>query len=276
MEHSRRLQTGWRPWLPFLSLLAVSLVLLLLEQAQVGRGLWSLANLTSRPGYWTVSAAQDFKTQSLDFIFWRERVVRRVAELEKERLDQQSRQAELSIQIQNLQSAQAIESLSSSGINFAPDQWTEATWQGFSGAWQVNRGCEQGMQVGDPVATRRGVLVGEVTQVKASYSLVKSWESLDWRVPVRVGTSSALAVVQAHPTGVTLDTLQWPAPVRDGDIIFSAGNQTLPRGLVVGEVSALQSQEAYGEATSLVTTPFRVSDLELVYVPKREGSTCQI
>lgn len=276
MARSSGLETSWSQWRVYLAFVGASLLLLILEQARVGKILWDVARLSAVPGLAFVQNMDQAQRRSVRVFQWRTQVVGRLAELEYSWQQEVVNNAELTEQVASLQAQLPQSSAGTASLQSALrlDDWQHVSWEGVPGAWQIRAGCSQGLERGDPVITSRGVLVGVVSEVQRSYSFVDSWDSLEVRIPVRVGTPSAAAVVQGSPNGVRALHLSWPSEVANGDSVFTAGNQFIPRGLVVGSLLNLQSQEVFGEAQGDVAVPAQLSQIEMVLVPPKSEATC--
>jgi cell shape-determining protein MreC len=270
---SNSLQSSWERWGTYAILLLVSIFLLIAEQSGAFSFLWDAADLTAKPGIATTRYLQSTHTSVLDQIFWRQRVVTRLSQVEAERLQQDLAVAQLTLQIEMLSArADAAQASISGSVN--PEMWQPSVWQGIPGAWQIQSGCVAGVNPGDPVITPEGVLVGNIRSVYQTYSTVTSWDSPDWRTPVRVGTASAIALAESTVTAPALSRLRWPSPVAIGDSIFTAGSGTTPRNLFVGSVQALQPAPVFGEVSGEIRVPVDLQRVQNVFVPSGRGETC--
>lgn len=270
---SNSLQSSWERWGTYAVLLLVSIFLLIAEQSGAFSFLWDAAGLTAKPGIATTRYLQTTYISLQDQIFWRQRVVTRLSQVEAERLQQDLAVAELTLQIETL-SAQADAAAVSVAGSVNPDLWQASVWQGIPGAWQVQSGCLAGVNPGDPVITQDGVLVGNIRNVYQTYSTVSSWDSPDWRTPVRVGTASAIALAESTVTAPALSRLRWPSPVAVGDSVFTAGGGTTPRNLLVGSVQALEPAPVFGEVSGEIRVPVDLQRVQNVLVPSGRGETC--
>ncbi len=269
---SNTLQTRWQRWGVYGSFLLLSVFLLLIEQASAARGIWDIARLSAFPG---VSFVAFVQTQKQDVISWterRQRVLSRIAELESERLQQSVELARLT---EFIQSNQLLNENNSFSGSFHPENWQSTTWEGVSGSWQVQAGCRHGVASGDPVVTKEGVYVGTIQDTYSYFSTVQSWDTAGWSLPVRVGTSSAIALVTATHNEPSISHLRWPSEVQPSEVILTAGTERIPRNLLVGSVNTLEDFPAFGEVRGTVFLPRTATSLAEVYVPIGEGETCQ-
>lgn len=270
---SNVLQSGWERWGTYTVLLLVSIFLLVAEQSGAFSFLWEAARLTAKPGMETTRYLQSAQRSLQDQIFWRQRVVTRLSQVEAERLQQDLALAQLTLQIETL-SAQSDAAEASAAGSVNPDLWQPSVWQGIPGSWQVQSGCLAGIHPGDPVITQEGVLVGNIRTVYQTYSTVRSWDDPDWRTPVRVGTASAVALAESTVTAPALSRLRWPSPVAVGDSVFTAGSGTTPRNLLVGSVQALEPAPVFGEISGEIRIPVDLQRVQKVFVPSGRGETC--
>lgn len=268
---SSQLQTRWQRWGAYWFLLLGSVFLLVADQSGGARFLWDAAQLTARPGVMVVGKMQEAQSNLLQWISWRRSVLQRLAHAESELAAQDVRAADLTRQLEALE-AQALHA-SSAGI-LETSFWQPSIWEGIPGSWQVRSGCQQGVQVGDPVVTPQGVLVGSITSVQNTYSQAMSWDAPGLSVPARVGTSSAVALVQSTVTEPQISGLRWPTVVQAGESVVTAGSGNTPRNLLIGHVASLQPRESFGEVTGLLRLPLQLNRVQDVLVPRGQGATC--
>jgi hypothetical protein len=268
---SSQLQSRWQRWGAYWFLLLASVFLLVAEQSSAARTLWDVAQISARPGLVTVGRIQETRTQVQNWISWRRSVLQRLAQSESELAAQDLRTADLTRHIESLE-AQALHA-SSAGILEA-SFWQPSTWEGIPGSWQVRAGCLQGIQVGDPVVTPQGVLVGSITAVQKTYSQATSWDAPGLSVPARVGTSSAVALVQSTLSEPQISGLRWPTVVQVGESVVTAGSGNTPRNLLIGNVASLQPRESFGEVTGSIRQSVSLNRVQDVLVPRGEGATC--
>lgn len=108
----------------------------------------------------------------------------------------------------------------------------------------INKGREQGVVEGMPVAVGDQIIVGQVSQAFKNYSLVRTIFSPDWEIPVRIGEKKVPALLIGGPE-LRLTMIVNDKPIFDGQTIFAAKNN-LPYGLKIGEVANVTNDSATG------------------------------
>lgn len=131
----------------------------------------------------------------------------------------------------------------------------------------INLGEAQGIDLGMPATIDGHILIGQVSQTFKNYSLVKTIFSPDWELSVRIGQRKVPALLVGGPAP-KLKMISQDRKVSEGEVVFSA-SQDLPFGLKIGEVTAIESDEATGvfKETS-VKLGYEINDLtELIILP---------
>ncbi len=134
----------------------------------------------------------------------------------------------------------------------------------------INKGSSKGIKVGYPVVTGDG-LVGRITQVSANEATVTLIDSPQIGVGVRLETTIANAITQAH-TGDRQLTLGFlsnnDVKVQRGELLFTSAvqNAAFPPDLPVGKVTS--SVKGVGDLapTITVSTLVDLSQLDFVKV----------
>ncbi len=131
----------------------------------------------------------------------------------------------------------------------------------------VDIGEAQGVKPEMPATIDGHTIIGQVSEVFKNYSLVKTIFSPDWDLPVRLGRRRVPALLQGGPSP-KLKMISQDKKVEEGEVIFAA-SQDLPYGLKVGEVTAIESDEATGVFKGAsVKLGYEINDLtELIILP---------
>jgi rod shape-determining protein MreC len=138
----------------------------------------------------------------------------------------------------------------------------------FSHAIEIDKGSDAGLAEGMPVVTGGG-LVGRVTQVTGGSAQVELITDPDFRVGVRLSTTSALGTARGQGRGEALKVDSSIAPrteVEAGTGMVTSGvdRSAFPPGIPVGKVTAT-AQGAGGLALELTLEPLVDVD-QLSYV----------
>ena len=105
----------------------------------------------------------------------------------------------------------------------------------FSNARLADSGTENGVQIGYPVVSEHGV-VGRVVGVTRGASRILLLTDVDSRTPVLIERTNARAILTGDGgTNPKLDYIRGVEPIKDGDLLLTAGDGGVyPRGLPVG------------------------------------------
>ena len=129
----------------------------------------------------------------------------------------------------------------------------------ISGGFTINRGTNDGISLYDPVLTKTG-LVGIVTEVSATYSLVSTVLSVDINIGVSGGESHAIGVVendlQYSSNGLcVMNYTGKDSGIKEGEIIVTSGSSFFPEGLLVGTVKEIVNDDN-GLSVHVLIDPF--------------------
>ena len=109
----------------------------------------------------------------------------------------------------------------------------------------LNAGSAQGLRPGMPVVTAGSVLVGRVDQVSLRSAKVQLLNDPSSAVNVRLQTSGVTGLAAGQQDGsLLMEFIPLDAGVEVNDIAMTSGlGGNLPRGLVVGQVDAVEKRE---------------------------------
>ncbi|MCZ7565731.1 MAG: rod shape-determining protein MreC [Burkholderiales bacterium] len=116
----------------------------------------------------------------------------------------------------------------------------------FSRKVIVDKGSQQGVQLGQPVIDARGVL-GQITRVHPLLAEVTLVVDKDHPVPVQVVRNGLRGVVYGSGDGATLELrhMATNAEVEVGDVLVTSGiDGVYPRGLPVARVTSVERDAA--------------------------------
>jgi len=132
----------------------------------------------------------------------------------------------------------------------------------------VNVGSEEGVEVGMPVLTGGAVLIGRAAEVGPHTTKVQLLTDTGSAVAAMLQQSRATGLVVGRPDG-TLRMLYIPQEeeVQVGDIVLTSGLAgTLPRGLVIGQVTAVEQKDIALFQEAVVRPAVDYREVELVLV----------
>lgn len=128
----------------------------------------------------------------------------------------------------------------------------------------VNAGAKQGVRVFFPVVVHGRFLFGQVIEVSARQSIVRTVFDPEWKLPVKVGERGHDALFSGGRVP-RLELIPKEQDVAVGDTISSAGRD-IPYGLMLGTVESLResSDRAFKEAE--VRLPFSLLEVREVNI----------
>ena len=126
----------------------------------------------------------------------------------------------------------------------------------------LNRGAGDGIAIGQSVIVGNGILVGKIVRVEPDISLVRLLSDGQSKVAATVlnQTRSVGLVEGGYGISVRMNFIPQNESVSVGDTIITSGLEpSMPRGLLIGTVEAVE-KEAYQPFASAVLTPLVALD----------------
>ena len=149
--------------------------------------------------------------------------------------------------------------------------WSSSNW---AHSFTISKGASSGIELGDPVVTEYGAVVGQVTELGETWATVSTLIDVDMSVGAFVGDTGTSGIVMGEYSFMKnkqakLTFLADGAHIYVGDEVLTSGNGgAFPQGLVIGKISAVQT-EAGGQMEYGVVEPQVVFDsLVQVFVIK--------
>ncbi|MBR0353223.1 MAG: rod shape-determining protein MreC [Oscillospiraceae bacterium] len=154
--------------------------------------------------------------------------------------------------------------------------WSASNW---SSSFTISKGRSSGIELGDPVITEYGVVVGQITELGENWATVSTLIDVDMSVGAFIGETGTSGMVVGEfslmkKKQAKLTYLADGAQIFAGDDVLTSGQGgAFPQGLVIGTISAVQS-EAGGQIEYGIIEPtcdfdslvqvFIIKDFELV------------
>ena len=135
--------------------------------------------------------------------------------------------------------------------------WTTSNW---SSSFKISKGRSSGIELGDPVITEYGVLVGQVTGLGENFATVSTLIDVDMSVGAYVVSSGSTGMVVGEyalmkKKTAKLTNLADGAQIFEGDEVLTSGEgERFPQGLVIGTISNVQT-EAGGQIEYGIVVP---------------------
>lgn len=198
--------------------------------------------------------------------------------LEKQNVDLKQRLADLTeAKLENdrikalvaFSSAQNLKSVGARVIGRATDSW--------DGSILVDRGSSNGVRSGDPVIAAGG-LVGQVVEVAAWSAKVRLITAVDSGVSVLVQRTRAAGFVRGSvDRTLSLNFVAKTQAPQRGDVLITSGlGGVYPKGIVVGEVTDVTSQQADLYPTVAVASRVPLDGVEEVLVLTGANTTATL
>ncbi len=149
--------------------------------------------------------------------------------------------------------------------------WSSSNW---SHSFTISKGRTSGIEKGDPVVTEYNVVVGQVTEVGETWATVSTVIDVDMSMGAYIGETGTVGLVVGEYALMTerqakLTYMVDGAQIYVGDEVLTSGEGgAFPAGLVIGHISAVQT-EAGGQITfGLVEPECAFDSLVQVFVIK--------
>jgi rod shape-determining protein MreC len=132
----------------------------------------------------------------------------------------------------------------------------------------VNVGAQHGVEVGNPVVGAGAGLVGRVAEAGPRTSKVQLLTDGDSSVAVLLQTSRATGLAVGQPDGtLRMKYIPQDEEIEVGDVLLTSGlGGVMPKGLVIGEVKAVEGMDYELHQEAVVQPAIEFSRLGLVLV----------
>ena len=123
--------------------------------------------------------------------------------------------------------------------------WSSSNW---SHSFTISKGESSGIELGDPVITEYGVLVGQITELGTTWATVSTLIDVDMSVGAYVGSSGSSGMVMGEfdlmkNKIAKLTFLADGAQIFVGDEVLTSGSGgSFPAGLVIGTITNVQTE----------------------------------
>jgi rod shape-determining protein MreC len=132
----------------------------------------------------------------------------------------------------------------------------------------INRGAQDGLEIGMPVIAGGGSLVGRIAEVHPRWAKVQLLIDPGSRINGIVQGSRAAGLIAGQPDGsLSIEQIPQSEQINVGDNVVTSGRGgLLPKGLIVGQVAAVEQRDIdlYQRATLRPAVDFRRLEMVLV------------
>ena len=149
--------------------------------------------------------------------------------------------------------------------------WSSSNW---SSSFTISKGSSSGIELGDPVITEYGVLVGQITELGANWATVSTLIDVDMSVGAFVGESGTSGMVVGEYSFMKrneakLTYMAEGAQIFVGDDVLTSGSGgAFPAGLVIGTLSAVKTESGGQLEYGVVEPSVDFSQLVQVFIIK--------
>lgn len=135
----------------------------------------------------------------------------------------------------------------------------------------INKGENSGLQVDMPVITTDGILIGKVYRTDKYTSQIVLVESALFKTTAFIqNEKNSLGLVEGtRNLGIRINYLEQEDEIKIGDIVVTSGRDNfIPRGLVIGQITAIHKNEGDFFQSATITSPEKVQNIIFVNVLK--------
>ena len=135
--------------------------------------------------------------------------------------------------------------------------WSSSNW---SSAFTISKGASSGIEMGDPVVTEYGAVVGQISELGTNWATVSTLIDVDMSVGAFVGATGNSGMVVGEFSFMRNKTAKLTyladgAQIFVGDDVLTSGSGgAFPAGLMIGTLTAVQT-EAGGQIEYGVVEP---------------------
>ena len=149
--------------------------------------------------------------------------------------------------------------------------WSSSNW---SSSFTISKGSSSGIEIGDPVITEYGVLVGQITELGTTWATVSTVIDVDMSVGAFVGDTQVSGMVVGEYSFMKkkeakLTYMAEGAQIFVGDYIVTSGSGgAFPEGLVIGTLTAVKTESGGQLEYGVVEPGCKYDELVQVFVIK--------
>ena len=149
--------------------------------------------------------------------------------------------------------------------------WSTSNW---SSAFTISKGASSGIEMGDPVVTEYGAVVGQITELGTNWATVSTLIDVDMSVGAFVGATGNSGMVVGEfsfmrDKTAKLTYLADGAQIFVGDDVLTSGSGgAFPAGLMIGTLTAVQTEAGGQIEYGIVEPQANLDSLVQVFVIK--------
>ena len=149
--------------------------------------------------------------------------------------------------------------------------WSSSNW---SSSFTISKGSSSGIELGDPVITEYGVVVGQITELGTTWATVSTIIDVDMSVGAFVGEAGSSGMVVGEysfmkKNQAKLTYMADGAQIFVGDDVLTSGSGgAFPAGLVIGKLAAVKTESGGQLEYGVVEPGCDFSQLVQVFIIK--------
>ena len=149
--------------------------------------------------------------------------------------------------------------------------WSSSNW---SSAFTISKGASSGIELGDPVITEYGAVVGQITELGTNWATVCTLIDVDMSVGAFVGATGNSGMVVGEYSFMREKTAKLTyladgAQIFVGDDVLTSGSGgAFPAGLMIGTLTAVQTEAGGQIEYGIVQPQANLDSLVQVFVIK--------
>ncbi|MBQ9684989.1 MAG: rod shape-determining protein MreC [Oscillospiraceae bacterium] len=149
--------------------------------------------------------------------------------------------------------------------------WSSSNW---SSAFTISKGSSSGIELGDPVITEYGAVVGQITELGTNWATVSTLIDVDMSVGAFVGATGNSGMVvgeyaMMREKQAKLTYLADGAQIFVGDDVLTSGSGgAFPAGLMIGTLTAVQTEAGGQIEYGIVAPQANLDSLVQVFIIK--------
>ena len=149
--------------------------------------------------------------------------------------------------------------------------WSSSNW---AHSFTISKGTSSGIELGDPVVTEYNAVVGQITEVGENWATVSTIIDVDMSLGAFAGDTSASGIVLGE-YALMRQRLAKMTYLADGaqlyvgdEVLTSGAGGAVPQGLVIGRITAVQTEAGGQVMYGLVEPECPFESLVQVFVIK--------
>lgn len=152
-------------------------------------------------------------------------------------------------------------------VDAAVTGWTSSNW---SSSFTIGKGSNDGIEVGDPVINSGGELVGQVSEVGTSWSVVLS--IVDTSISIGANSGGTLAIASGdfelmRDGKLKLTNVPSTAQLVTGDTVYTSGaGEVFPPDLVIGTIASVNKAASGLTNYAIIEPSADLGTLSLAFV----------